>query len=78
MLKVHRNAPKRQARLQMFDPRSAVWLKGSVSLAARMITTSPPMWACNITIVFTAINEIDISAAESAANQYFDIYVSAL
>ena len=45
-------------------------------LAARMITTSPPKNACQVTITFTAINEIDISAAKSAANPYFDIYVS--
>ncbi len=45
-------------------------------LAARLITTSPPMAACNITIDFTAVNEIDISAAESAAHPYFDVYVS--
>lgn len=36
------------------------------------------MAACNITIVFTAINEIDISAAQSAAQPYFDVYVSQL
>ena len=44
--------------------------------AVRAITTSPPMDACQVTITFTAINEIDISAAKSAANPYFDVYVS--
>lgn len=34
------------------------------------------MAACNITVIFTAVNEIDISAAESAAHPYFDVYVS--
>ena len=43
-----------------------------------MITTSPPQAACQVTIQFTAVNEIDISAAQSAATPYFDIYVSHL
>ena len=33
------------------------------------------MAACQITINFTAINEIDISPELSAAHPYFDVYV---
>ena len=54
---------------EMSDPEQCL------PVAVRMITTSPPKAACQITINFTAINEIDISPELSAAHPYFDVYV---